>query len=164
MRDIAIAWHMSKRWFWSGRLLLFQRGIGVVGLVVLLSSHGLRKLLFKIINVNLLRAWVLDYSHQSRLQVFNILTLIHQLLEVVSKSTFLIFERFVLHFILFANVIELFDFSICEIKLLFSSFNVCNHVGLWLVGALGQFLMEFHVSFQILNSSFIGSNLLLKWL
>jgi hypothetical protein len=79
---------------------------------------------------------MLNDTHQSCLEILDILALSNQLLEVICQSSLLVLELLVLHLVLFANIIELLDLSVREVKFFFSSLNVSHHVGLGLVCSL----------------------------
>lgn len=62
---------------------------------------------------------------------------------------------------LFAHIVKLLNFSICEIQFFLSSFDISNHVRLRLVCPLNQLLVQFYVSFQIFYCLLISLHFLL---
>lgn len=104
----------------------------------LVPLHALSKLGLEVTHVDFLVASVLHDAHESSLQVLDILTFIHQFLQVIGQALFGGFELFVLNLEFLGDVVELFDLAVGKLQFFLSSLDVRNDVRL----VLGDSVLE----------------------
>lgn len=132
-------------------------------LVILIFSDRFSQLHLQVVHIDFLGAGMLNDTHQSCLQVFDVLSLRRQFLKVICKTLLGHFEGFVLVPQLLAHIVKLLDLAVGKVELLLGSFDVCNHVGLGLVGLREEALAKFDFGFQVLDLAVLLKDVLLQF-